>query len=164
MDSAEAMVERWPAKARVVLNAMDKEPDEDFHTFAAIWDLGRRRRCQAVLSSLVSFLLYCNDEGTLQEMGLELNEDQFDDILDIEQAVWLVDRQDIRKKALFAFQGVWAAVRGLVLTALVKKRSTPRNNPLLWWMAILVRSATSGRMISSAAAASTKIQFQWIWT
>lgn len=40
--------------------------------------------------------------------------------------------------------GVWSAIQQLLTKALVKKRSIARNNPLIWWMAILVRSASAG--------------------
>lgn len=64
-------------------------------TTSRIWDLGKRRRYQAVWTSLVGFLVHSNDEDALREMGLKLNEDQINDILDVKQEVWNVDLNDI---------------------------------------------------------------------
>ena len=145
LDAAEAMVERWPAVARIALNEADKEQDKQpLETFAAVWDLGRRRRAQAVLSSLVCFLVYATDEDSVEEMGLTLDESQVDNILDIQVQVNVITPAEAQVKSPDVFYGVWAAVQRLLLEALEKKSSTPRNNPLLWWMTILVRSAAAG--------------------
>ncbi|KAM3498886.1 hypothetical protein MY11210_009649, partial [Beauveria gryllotalpidicola] len=87
---------------------------------------------------------HANDEDSIQEMGLTLNDSQVDDILDIQLQVNMMTPAEARVKSPDVFHGVWAAVQRLLLEALEKKKSTPRNNPLLWWMGILVRSAISG--------------------
>lgn len=110
LDGLEAMTERWPSVAHAALNSMDKgQNQEAFETLAAIWDLGKRRRYQAVWTSLVGFLVHFNDEDALGEMGLKLNEDQIDDILDVKEEVWKVDLGAIgRVKG--GFEEVWVAI------------------------------------------------------
>lgn len=84
LDGLEVLAQRWPPVARAALNGMDKVPDQEpFQTLAPIWDLGKRRRYQAVWTSLVGFLVHSHDEGALEEMGLKLNEGQVDDVLDV---------------------------------------------------------------------------------
>ena len=39
---------------------------------------------------------------------------------------------------------IWETILSFPTKALVKKISTARNNPLVWWVAILVRSTISG--------------------
>ncbi|EEU34825.1 uncharacterized protein NECHADRAFT_88405 [Fusarium vanettenii 77-13-4] len=94
--------------------------------------------------SLVGFIAYSQDEGTLEEMGMRLTESQIDDILDIEQEVWQVDLKVIaRRREKGGFEGVWGRIQLLLMKALRKAKSTPRNNPLMWWIAVLARSAIS---------------------
>ncbi|KAH6973282.1 hypothetical protein EDB80DRAFT_743065 [Ilyonectria destructans] len=148
LDGIEAMTERWPRAARAALNSMDRgEEEEDrgaFESLAAVYDLGRRRRYQAIWTSLVGFIVHSYDEGTLEEMGLQLKEGQIDDILDIEQEVWSVDLRAIaRRREKGGFEDVWAPIQQLLFKALRKPKSTARNNPLVWWLAVLVRSAVS---------------------
>lgn len=70
--------------AATALNATDAERGQEaFQTLAPIWKLGQRRRYQAVWSSLVAFLVHSTNEDTLEEMGLELDEDQTHDFLDV---------------------------------------------------------------------------------
>lgn len=80
-------------------------------------------------------MVHSYDEGTLEEMGLKLNEDQKDDIMDVTQEIW-----PIVPGGLGSLQG---AIEQLVTKAIKKRNSTARNNPSVWWMAILVRSAIS---------------------
>lgn len=109
------------------------------------WKLGKRRRYQAVWASLVAFLVHSQEEGTLEEMGLFLDESQIEDILDVFQEVWMMieEFENIRKED-GVLGGVWGEVQALLIGALIKSGSTARNNPLIWWTAILVRSATTG--------------------
>ncbi|RSL39496.1 hypothetical protein CEP54_016312 [Fusarium duplospermum] len=149
LDGIEAMAERWPRAARAALNSMDGGgEDEDrgaFESLAAVYDLGQRRRYQSIWTSLVGFIAHSQDEGTLEEMGMRLTESQIDDILDIEQEVWQVDLKAIaQRREKGGFEGVWAPIQMLLMKALRKPKSTPRNNPLVWWIAVLARSAASG--------------------
>ncbi|KAF5234225.1 hypothetical protein FAUST_7751, partial [Fusarium austroamericanum] len=151
LDGMEGMAERWPQAARAALNIMDgRDINEDgnqgtFETLAAVWDLGKRRRYQSIWTSLVGFITHAHSRGTLESMGLRLTESQIDDILDIEQEVWLVDLGAIarmREKG-GGFENVWVPIQELLMKALKKPKSTPRNNLLVWWIAVLCRSAIS---------------------
>ncbi|RTE73080.1 hypothetical protein BHE90_012474, partial [Fusarium euwallaceae] len=78
-------------------------------------------------------------------MGMRLTESQIDDILDIEQEVWQVDLGAIaQRREKGGFENVWACIQLLLMKLLRKPKSTPRNNPLVWWIAVLARSAASG--------------------
>ncbi|EGU89337.1 hypothetical protein FOXB_00146 [Fusarium oxysporum f. sp. conglutinans Fo5176] len=116
-----------------------------FESLAAVYDLGKRRRYQSIWTSLVGFIIHSHSEGTLGEMGLRLTESQIDDILDIEQEIWQIDMRAIaRRREKGGFEDVWVPIRQLLMNALSKAKSTPRNNPLVWWIAVLTRSAISG--------------------
>ncbi|KAL3584464.1 hypothetical protein FPOAC2_14244 [Fusarium poae] len=150
LDGMEAMTERWPRAARVALNSMDEGNGGDgdqgaFESLAAVYDLGKRRRYQSIWTSLVGFIAHSHSEGTLVEMGLRLMESQIDDILDIEQEIWQIDMRAIaRRREKGGFEDVWVPIRQLLMKTLRKAKSTPRNNPLVWWIAVLARSAVSG--------------------
>ncbi|KAG7402659.1 hypothetical protein Forpe1208_v016978 [Fusarium oxysporum f. sp. rapae] len=150
LDGMEAMTERWPRAARAALNSMDERNGGDgdqgaFESLAAVYDLGKRRRYQSIWTSLVGFIAHSHSEGTLEEMGMRLTESQIDDILDVEQEVWQVDLKAIaRNREKGGFEYVWAPIQQLLMKTLRKAKSTPRNNPLVWWIAVLARSAVSG--------------------
>ncbi|KAI3571253.1 hypothetical protein IWW34DRAFT_675713 [Fusarium oxysporum f. sp. albedinis] len=139
LDGMEAMTERWPRE-------MGGDGDQGaFESLAAVYDLGKRRRYQSIWMSLVGFTAHAHSEGTLGEMGLRLTESQIDDILDIEQEIWQIDTRAIaRRREKGGFEDVWVPIRQLLMEALRKPKSTPRNNPLVWWIAVLARSAVSG--------------------
>ncbi|KAK8913388.1 hypothetical protein VCV18_011394 [Metarhizium anisopliae] len=146
LDGLEGLTERWPHKVFVMMNSQDRsQPGAALETLAAIWDLGKRRRYQAIWTSLVAFLVHSNDEDTLGEMGLKLDDNQIDDILDVKEQITYIDLLGL-EPGPDAVSGVWKAVQRLLVKAMEKKESTSRNNPLVWWMYILVRSALSGEM------------------
>ncbi|KAM5526470.1 hypothetical protein FOXYSP1_21130 [Fusarium oxysporum f. sp. phaseoli] len=96
----------------------------------------------SIWTSLVGFIAHSHSEGTLEEMGLRLTESQIDDILDIEQEIWQIDMRAIaRRREKGGFEDVWVPIRQLLMKTLRKAKSTPRNNPLVWWIAVLARSA-----------------------
>ncbi|KAK2684836.1 hypothetical protein QWA68_016170 [Fusarium oxysporum] len=149
LDMIEAITERWPQATRAALNSMDKEREGEergaFESLAAVYDLGQRRRYQAIWTSLVGFIAHSHDEGTLEEMGMRLTESQIKDILDVEQEVWQVDLKAIaRNREKGGFEYIWAPIQQLLMKTSRKAKSTPRNNPLVWWIAVLARSAVSG--------------------
>lgn len=154
LDGIEAMTERWPRAARAALNSMDGGDGGDggdgdqgaFESLAAVYDLGKRRRYQSIWTSLVGFIAHAHSEGTLGEMGMQLTESQIHDILDVEQEIWQVDMRAIaRRREKGGFEDVWVPIQQLLMKALRKPKSTPRNNPLVWWIAVLVRSALEGQ-------------------
>ncbi|KAM0360992.1 hypothetical protein ACHAO7_012031 [Fusarium culmorum] len=150
LDVMENMAERWPRVARAALNSMDGGDDDDggrgaFERPAAAYDLGKRRQYQSIWTSLVGFIAHAHSEGALEDMSLRLTESQIDDILDIEQEIWQVDLGAIarmREKG-GGFENVWVPIQEVLMKALKKPKSTPRNNLLVWWIAVLCRSAIS---------------------
>ncbi|KAH6986688.1 hypothetical protein EDB80DRAFT_181841 [Ilyonectria destructans] len=74
---------------------------------------------ESVWTSLVGFLVHSHDEHALEEMGLKLNEDQIDDVLDVMQEVWSVKLGDVGRVE-GALGGVWTPIQQL-LTRLWRK-------------------------------------------
>lgn len=142
LEGIEGLTERWPQVVRIAMNDADEgRQGQAFTTLAAVWDLGKRRRYQAVWTTLVGFLVYASEDGALEAMGLRLDEDQYDDILDVRQEVLNVDWRG--PKRIEKLDGVWAATGQFLVKGIKRTGSTARNNPLVWWMAVLVRSAIS---------------------
>ncbi|KAL1592197.1 hypothetical protein SLS59_009853 [Nothophoma quercina] len=138
-DNAEALLERWPRKARLLMNRV-VDSDNDTPLALLMSDFGKQRRFNSVWSSMICFLLYCTEEnGALKRMGLELSEEQEDDLLDI--------------AVVMSFQGyprpgddgdgspVDHAMHAYIMTLLTDRDATPSTNPLLWWVIVLVRSS-----------------------
>ncbi|PNH36350.1 hypothetical protein BJF96_g621 [Verticillium dahliae] len=147
LEGLEALAERWPGIAWTALNAADEgRRGQEFQTLAAIWDLGRRRRYQAVLTSMLGFLLYCHEDGALHDLGLQLDQDQQDDLIDLEQgvSVSMMEQRTLRWNKPSALDGVWAVTEQLLVKAMNRRGSTAQNNPLLWWVAIMTKSALEG--------------------
>ena len=137
IDSLEALSERWPPRPRLILNqATDETAVSPFESLVPNPLLRWQRRLNAVWTSLVCFLLYSSDEGTLDEMGLHLNEDLADDILDIKQ-------DELMSGCEQGKINLQASIHALLTRLITDTTATPHGNPLLWWMAILVRSAIS---------------------
>ncbi|KAH6972563.1 hypothetical protein EDB80DRAFT_743808 [Ilyonectria destructans] len=140
IDGLEALSERWPAKARLTLNQSAEGPDaRPFESLAARWLLGRRRRFQSMWTGLACFLVWCikEDDESLEEMGLELDEEDMEDVLDVMVAAtpgrgWVMDNDDPGD-----------ALQGLFAKALTDRSAKAQSNLLLWWTAILIRSAIS---------------------
>ncbi|KAJ3543727.1 hypothetical protein NM208_g3422 [Fusarium decemcellulare] len=143
LDCLEGLTERWPRAARVVLNHMDPEQNQGaFQSLAAIWDLSKRRRYQAILTSLFGFLVYSMGQGTLEEMGLYLDEDDAESLFEIITISVMHDMRGLETKSP-KFRLIWRAIESFLLAMMDKEDTLPDNNPLIWWMAILVRSALS---------------------
>ena len=85
------------------------------------------------------FLVYSHDEGTLEEMGLELSEDLLDSIMDVKEAdAWygrIFQRMDRDPGP------VEEAILELVTELITDPKATFRTNPLLWWVGVLVQSS-----------------------
>ncbi|EXK76052.1 hypothetical protein FOQG_19189 [Fusarium oxysporum f. sp. raphani 54005] len=141
MDGLEGLSERWPVKARRTINQAAEWPDaRPFESLAAIWDLDKRRRYQSMWTSMICFLVWTidNDRESLEDMGLELDEELEEDIVDISLAVapgsdFFADDDDPKD-----------AIQGFLTKLITDESVTARKNPLLWWTSILVRSAISG--------------------
>lgn len=139
-DGLEALTERWPPLARLILNQVaDPSAVQPFQTWAAKAHLPIRRRFDAVWTAMVAFLVHAYDEdGTLEEMGLHLSQQLQDDIMSImEMQVreWMVGS---------SFQPeVEKAIQEFCQHMITDPTCTKRTNPLLWWTVVLVQSALS---------------------
>lgn len=143
-DGKEALVERWPREPRMTINRI---VESDCRTpLAALMDnFGKQRRFNSVWSSMICFLLYCNEEdNSLEEMGLQLSEEFQDDLLDIGQAIIYAGYPKRSDTGQFGL--VEQAIYSFVIHVLTDTSATPKSNPLLWWTTVLVRSSleTSG--------------------
>lgn len=138
-DSKEALVERWPAHARLTISRAVNE--NSTIPFASLFeDFAKQRRFNSVWSSLICFLLYCSEEdGSIEEMGLVLSEDLEDDLLDIQNAL-IFDKFPMAEENIEQGQ-TEEEIYSLILKLLTDTNATPTTNPLLWWIAILVRSS-----------------------
>ena len=139
-DVLEGLAERWPAPVRTIVNqaglGTEKGP---FEGWGAMMNLSKRRRGNSILAGLVCFLVHSHDEGTLEEMGLELSEDLLDSIMDVKEAdAWygrIFQRTDRDPGP------VEEAILERVTELITDSKATFRTNPLLWWVGILVQSS-----------------------
>ncbi|KAJ9615649.1 hypothetical protein H2200_001725 [Cladophialophora chaetospira] len=131
-DCREREAEGWPRQARLIINrACSSTATEPFRTLRANADLGKRRRYQAMWASLVCFLVYCYDNSIdLKNMGLQLAEHIEDGVFDI--------LDDIKAGIMAEEEAAVAALCENMFKGLVP---TASENPILWWLTVLVRSA-----------------------
>ncbi|KAH7147221.1 hypothetical protein DER46DRAFT_615039 [Fusarium sp. MPI-SDFR-AT-0072] len=140
MDGFETLSERWPVKARLALNQSAEGPDaRPFESLAAIWLLQKRRRFQSMWTGLMCFLTWSIkvDEERLEEMGLNLDEEKKEDLLDLGLMAmpgsdWFMNDDDPGD-----------IIQGFLTRMITDESVNVRMNPVLWWTAILVRSAIS---------------------
>lgn len=155
MDEREGLSERWPEEARRRLNcAADGPGAGPFESLAPKWQLERRRRQQTVWTSLVCFLEWAYHEGALGRMGLDLpaadmtsrrseqakEKDEHGNLLVelVEALVFAGDRAQVE-----------ACIGSLLSDTLARdtvrkpRRYMAQTNILIWWTAVLVRSAVA---------------------
>jgi hypothetical protein len=141
LDGLEGLTERWPSKARETLNEpFDGGVVMPFETLVAKVNLRRRRRMNAVWTSLICFLVYSYDEGTLQEMGLFVSEELGDSILDIMEAELTFGCPVMTDAPIGPLE---TAVQDLFTEMITDSKATFPSSPLLWWIGVLVKSALS---------------------
>lgn len=134
MDVLETLSESWPLPARTLLNeVVEGAGAGPYVSFVPKRQLETRKKFNAVWIGLVCFLAYSEEEGTLAEMGQHLGEEQMNDILDVIQDMTPIGDE----------QGLGDGILHLVIKALGSARATPSDNVVVWWVAILVRSAVS---------------------
>ena len=116
-DEIEALWERWPPQARLLLNrAADPTTTRPFQTLAAKSSWRMRRRFNSVWTTLVCFWVHAaEDKGALEEMGLFQSEGTYDDVLDVMEA-YAYNRQGSER--------LQEAVGDLCLGMLMDKAST----------------------------------------
>jgi hypothetical protein len=144
-DSLEGLTEKWPVKARQILNRRDEKDLADvppFETHGAKMNIRTRRRADSIWTSLLCFLVYCQDEGSTDEMGLHLSEDWADNILDVREAdvydIAFERRENEDKITLFDER-----VKALACEMVTDPHPSFSKNPLMWWTGVLVRSAVT---------------------
>lgn len=139
-DNLDALTERWPPQSRLMLNQITDGPTAE--PLCTLMDQFRRqRRWNAVWTSFVCFLLHAFDEkDALREMGLDLSEDVADDLMDIQQAL-LDEGYPLNTET--SLELVENALLAFFTRMLTDTHPTAQSNPLLWWVAVLVRSALS---------------------
>ncbi|OBR02166.1 hypothetical protein CH63R_14467 [Colletotrichum higginsianum IMI 349063] len=134
-DGLEALAERWPAPARRMLTQTAEEPHAPpFESLGPKWLLDRRRRFQSMWTGLVCFLAYSAQHGTLEAMGLSLDQARTNDLLNLIQEVATASASG-NPNPLFA------PTLAFLLGSIADKEATARTNAILWWTAVLVRSA-----------------------
>jgi hypothetical protein len=154
---ANSTTERWPSTIRGMLTKLGEE-DTEHHPFESwVGPLGLEKRKQStrVWTDLVQFLVLeyhinnvswsadgssltiMGDSGYLAPMRLTLSDGRADDIMDIVQA-------DI----MFAMTGKLEYMRGPVheflLHIIMQENPTSHNNPLLFWIALLLQTEEFG--------------------
>lgn len=135
MDGLEVMAERWPRRARATLNRWWEGDDGSaFESAGAQWQLGRRRRLQAIWTGMLSFASFCGSRGLLEDMGLEVEEGELEKLVEIGD-------EARRPYGFDEGAGLGEVIREVTEDALGKEQAWAGRNVLVWWTAILVRSA-----------------------
>ncbi|CAD6590557.1 MAG: hypothetical protein ASARMPRED_004855 [Alectoria sarmentosa] len=129
-----AMIERWPQAARVLLNKGNRDFNEPFNTWVRPRDLDSRRRAIAVWSSMLAFIVFSWDFASrqLHEMGLFLGEEMKDLVDDTHFLCGLGGNKN--------FGSIREAAYKLFLLAVTDSEPSSRTNSILWWMAVLIRT------------------------
>lgn len=132
-DLMEWEAETWPRQARLIVSqACDSSATEPFQTLRARANLGKRRRYQSVWASLVCFLVYCYDNSIgSKDMGLQLNGTTKNAIVNIVNSIKTGKVGEVDRSVAAFCEDIFQA---LVTTA--------SENAILWWLTVLVRSAT----------------------
>jgi hypothetical protein len=87
----------------------------------------------------MTFLIHCFHDGTLEEMGLDISEKMSESILDVAEAEAF--HGAIGQSPDREIGPVEGAVMELAAELVTQRNATCRNNPLLWWVGILVQSS-----------------------
>lgn len=127
MDGLEVRSKSWPEAAQPAPN---QQPQVQEAT--AFESPSARRSFQAIWTGMVCFLVYSKKRGKLEEMGLMLKKEQEQRL---EKLVTLLMVERVIRDSLHN------AVQNLLRRAVMDGSSSTKDNMVLWWMAILVRSA-----------------------
>lgn len=128
MDGLETRFKNWPGAAGATSS-------KEFSRQEAMATLAERRSFQAIWIGMICFLVYSRKRGKLEEMGLRLKNEQG---RRLDNLVRLLTVGRVRRESLHE-----AVYEVLVSAATDGCRTTIKNNMVLWWMAILVRSAVA---------------------
>jgi len=122
--------EAWPLEARRIVNRCTNGPDAG--PVLGMNEPGqhaRLMRCSSVLSCMISFLLYCKEAELLEDMGLNLDHEQAEDIM------------DILTGHVFPGQAFLNTRELVMMTLDADIDANCQNNILLWWIGVLIKSA-----------------------
>lgn len=127
-----AMIERWPQTVRVLLNKEGPDAKAPFNTWARPRDLDKRRRAIAVWSNILAFIVSSWDFSSrdLHKMGLYLGDKMKALVDDIHFWCGLGGKKN--------FDSIRDAAKEFFYLAITDAEPSPRTNPLIWWMAVLV--------------------------
>lgn len=129
MDGLEVRSKSWPEAVQPAPNQQSRGQE------ATVFESpSARRSFQAIWTGMVCFLVYSKKRDKLEEMGLMLKKEQ-EQSLDKLVTLFTVER--VRRDSL------QKAVQSLLLRAVMDGSTTTKNNMVLWWMAILIRSAVA---------------------
>jgi len=143
---ANAMLNRWPLLLRRTLNRSDPFVDPlahpmplPFHTWAQPKYIERRKQAAAVWYTLLHFLAlnwagYGGAHGPLYHLGLDPSRRICDLIDDFRLYATIQKPFNPRSKV------VQDLADAFFLSAIREPDPTPRTNPILWWLAVLIHS------------------------
>jgi hypothetical protein len=144
------VTERWPETIRVMLNNENVTGGESrpFESWYEPAGLEKRKQSTRVWTDLIQFLTleyhYNNvtwsgdtislrgEEGYLPELGLAVSEDLGDDMIDIIQSMF------------YGIDHVKESLKTFCLNIIMHQDATCRNNPLLFWVALLLQTEEFG--------------------
>lgn len=99
---------------------------------------------QAVWITLVAFLAHVclHEPSALAKLGLTLSyHGQKTSLTEATYYAYKWERSDFVR-----LERVWFACRGFLMTAIMSRNPTARNNPLIWWICVMARSRISGKI------------------
>lgn len=146
LNDSNNLINRWPLPVRCDINrrcsstyTTDEAGPAPFHAWAQPRFLERRKQAASVYFNLLHFLVYNWSEygginNALHSLGLEPNHECCDIIDDLRLYIMLPQKFKPRSAT---FTGRVAA---FFLCVLRDPEPTPRTNPLLWWIAVLIHS------------------------
>jgi len=133
-----AMVERWPNSVRQRLNdSSTRSPRRSlpFETWARPRNIEKREQAISVWSSLLVFLVFhwhdYGADGALEAMGLHMSS-RLKDFVD---TIRIYAELRVRFRRAFA-----QTVKEFFTIVIMDADATPKTNPLLWWLAILIQT------------------------
>ena len=131
-----ATAERWPLQVRLLLS---KNRSPSYGIFGATYpremywrDVRRRREEMSLWAHMLCFITACWDISCheLKRMGLVLSEDMKTHIENM--SIW-GGLGGNRKR-------IEEAAKDFLISALMDPNPSPRTNPILWWLAVLVHN------------------------
>lgn len=135
LDLLNAMAARWPLQVRLLISR-NRSPSYGF--FGAKWqpsDIGVHKKRQGQMSlwaNMLCFIATCWDISCrkLERMGLFLSKDMKADI----------ENLNIWGGLGFNRKRIEEAAKDFFILALTDPKPSPRTNPILWWLAVLIHN------------------------